>query len=198
MGLSSGAMLVSGRVYFCQTSTNSCHVMVSFRVSVSAFERPTSSNEDTPPPNTFNTLLGVEIGEQVREWHQLHKERPAADQIVQNVLFWSKSGTVDLGSTFRSRWLGYCSIAKTHLELYTCVFWVHWCNNLRLWMKTQHSEAILVFVYIHWPKYIYIHIIYLYLSRYIYIDLRWSKYPTFQQQIRLNTPLSGPNHQIGG
>eukprot|EP00434_Breviolum_minutum_P007991 symbB.v1.2.007048.t1/scaffold414.1/size398445/12 len=25
---------------------------------------PTSSNEDTPPPNTFNTLVGVEIGEQ--------------------------------------------------------------------------------------------------------------------------------------
>ena len=51
---------------FCQTSTNSPrHILcrsVSFQI-----ERPTSSNEDTPPPNTFNTLVGVEIGEQVRK-----------------------------------------------------------------------------------------------------------------------------------
>ena len=52
-------------LYFCQTSTNSRHILcrsVSFQI-----ERPTSSNEDTPPPNTFNTLVGVEIGEQVRK-----------------------------------------------------------------------------------------------------------------------------------
>lgn len=41
-------------------SGNEIHVLSSATDST----RPTSSNEDTPPPNTFNTLVGVEIGEQ--------------------------------------------------------------------------------------------------------------------------------------